>query len=499
MINDPSVPRPMPAAGGVLTVPVGVGVDPKGTKGETKGGSPALVVPTAKTAASVLIETIGPASVNVGAALQYEIIARNTTGGPVLNVRVDNEFPLGCQFVNADPRPEVRGNRLTWSLGTLEAGAELRFKVEVRPAGEGEFQTCSTVTFTAAGCLRTQIVQPRLVLKKSGPERVSVGDKAVFQLECTNAGTAPATGVVLHDQLPPGLQHDSGGTIEADLGTLAPQETKRVTLETKAIKAGAQVNRASVTATNAGPANAEVTVLVNEPALSVKKTGPDARFLNQEAEFTLEVVNPGNGPARNVTLTDTIPPGLTFDRASDNGAFAPDTNAVRWTFGTLNPGERRSVRVAIVAKSPGDFVNRAVAQGEPALEAKAEAPLHVEGVPALLLEVVDLDDPVEVGAETTYEIRVVNQGSCACQGLQIMATVPDGMEARGAEGPAPYRIQGRLVIFEPLARLAPRADALYRVKVFCKSAGDWRFKVQMTSDQLRLPVYEEESTRTYKD
>src|SRR5205814_889247 len=116
-----------------------------------------------------------------------------------------------------------------------------------------------------------------------------------------------------------------------------------------------------------------------------------------------------------------------------------------------------------------------------------------EGVPALLLEVVDLDDPVEVGAETTYEIRVVNQGSCASQGLQIVATVPDGMTPQGATGPAPYHVHAQQVVFEPLALLAARADALYRVRVLCRTPGDWRFKVEMKCDQFKAPVHEEES------
>jgi uncharacterized repeat protein (TIGR01451 family) len=42
---------------------------------------------------------------------------------------------------------------------------------------------------------------------------------------------------------------------------------------------------------------------------------------------------------------------------------------------------------------------------------------------------VDLDDPVEVGRETVYEIRVVNRGNAACINVQIVATVPDAHAA----------------------------------------------------------------------
>jgi uncharacterized repeat protein (TIGR01451 family) len=125
--------------------------------------------------------------------------------------------------------------------------------------------------------------------------------------------------------------------------------------------------------------------------------------------------------------------------------------------------------------------------------------VHAEGIAALLLEVADLQDPIEVGAETTYEIRVVNQGTAPSTAIQIIATVPEGMAARGASGPVPYRVEGNQIFFEPLAKLAAHADCVFRVKVIGQQPGDWHFKVQMSSDQLRGSVYKEESTRVYKE
>jgi len=170
-----------------------------------------------------------------------------------------------------------------------------------------------------------------------------------------------------------------------------------------------------------------------------------------------------------------------------------------WRLGAIPAGQKPMISVKGLAKGAGDPINQAVAQADGGLEAKASIAVHLEGVPALLLEVVDLEDPIEVGAETTYEIRVVNQGTSATTNLQIIATVPAGMTTRDATGPAPHRLQGQQVIFEKLPSLAAKADALYRVKVVGDKPGDMRFKVQMTSDQLRSPVYEEESTRVYKD
>jgi uncharacterized repeat protein (TIGR01451 family) len=445
------------------------------------------------------LEVFGPAALNLGKPLTYEIVVRNTGAAAAAAVRVEDEVPAGARCLGAEPRPEVHGDRLIWNLGSLEPGAERRLKVELQPAGEGELTSTASVTFAASAPVRTRITRPRLTLAMTGPERVQVGDAADFQLQVSNPGTGPATGVVLAARLPAGLQHPQGDFIQADLGTLAPGETRSVTLQTTAVKAGRHVNQAQVIGEESLMASAQAAVGITEPILAVRLSGPQRCFLDRETEFRLEVSNTGTAPATSVWLTDVLPEGLEFLSASDGGVLEPTARAIGWALGTLPAGQTRGVTVRLRTKAPGDLINRALVQADRGLEVRAEAPLRVEGVPALLLEVVDLDDPVEAGAETTYEIRVVNQGSAASTGVQILATVPEGMVALSADGPVPHRLQGQQVVFEPVAKLAARADALYRVRVRSHKPGDWRFSVQMTSEQLRVPVHEEESTRVYKD
>ena len=51
--------------------------------------------------------------------------------------------------------------------------------------------------------------------------------------------------------------------------------------------------------------------------------------------------------------------------------------------------------------------------------------------------------------------------------------------------------------FAPIPSLAPKATAVFKVKVKGTAAGDLRFKVEMNSDQLTRPVMETESTHIY--
>jgi uncharacterized repeat protein (TIGR01451 family) len=455
-------------------------------------------MPTSQ-APSVFIEKRGPEVVNVGQPLTYEILVRNTGQVPVYHVRVEDELPGGVRYLGGEPTAELGANRLIWNLPMLEPGTERRLRVGVQPPGEGELRTCATVTFSVAACLRTQVTQPRLVLATRGPDQAYVGEPVPFQILVSNPGSGPATNVLLRGKLPDGLQHPQGQVVEAELGTLAPGESRSVTLTATAAKAGRHLSEITASADGGLEATSRAAVQVLGAELQAHRGGPQRCLLKGEVNWEVEVSNTGSAPATNVELSDTIPAGLEFVSAGDGGLYDASGRTVTWRFPSLAPGGRQKVALRVKAVSVGEHVDHVSVRAERGVEVRAEAPFTVEGVPALMLEVVDLEDPIEVGGELTYEVRVVNQGSCPCTNIQITATVPDGLQARDGTGPTAYRFQGAQVVFEPLAKLATKADVVYRMKVRGLQPGDYRFKVQMTCDQLRQPVYKEESSRVYKD
>ena len=80
-----------------------------------------------------------------------------------------------------------------------------------------------------------------------------------------------------------------------------------------------------------------------------------------------------------------------------------------------------------------------------------------------------------------------------------MATIPDKMEFKSATGPVKFHEEGKMIVFEPLEKLAPRADAIFRINVRAIDQGIVRFKIQMTSTNLTEPVIKMEATRIYSD
>jgi hypothetical protein len=152
------------------------------------------------------------------------------------------------------------------------------------------------------------------------------------------------------------------------------------------------------------------------------------------------------------------------------------------------------VTVKLRARLAGDWALRALAQAEQMAPAPATTAVRLDGVADLALELRAHDDPIDVGAETTFELCVLNQGSSPSAGVRLVAWVPDGLVPTQADGPTPVRIDRQQVVFEPLPQLAARADAVYRIRVRGGRPGEGRFRVEMTAASLRRPVLEEVGT-----
>jgi uncharacterized repeat protein (TIGR01451 family) len=262
---------------------------------------------------------------------------------------------------------------------------------------------------------------------------------------------------------------------------------------------GRQICETIATAADGSQSKALATMRVDKCGLDLLLTSPQTALVDHEITTRVAVLNTGTLDARNVQIVQELPTGLKFAGASDGGTLASSQSRVRWLLPLLSAGQKREFTVKLVAKVCGDLTQRASVRADPGGEARSETVLHVGGIPALDVEISNREKQIEVGADTTYDIRVVNQGTWAGTGVQVVALVPEGMAGQGAEGPAAFRTDRQRVIFEPIAKVNPGSAISFRVRVRGIRAGDWRFQVQLTSNQLRVPLTREESTLVYKD
>ena len=405
---------------------------------------------------------------------------------------------LGC----SDPKAVNDGDVLSWDVGSLVPAQEKRIDLQLVAETKAAFNCMAQVTFSGSSTLKVQVREPKLAIKAAMPEHVVLGDTATVSLtDVSNPGDGAADRVRLKATLADGLEYARGKVFEVELGSLAAGEESGVQLVCLATTSGIHVVDCIAQADAGLKAQDTAKVDVVLPRLDLVVSGPHLRYVDRHAVYSLKVTNPGSAPASNVSVVHQLPPGFKFDKATAGGREDFASRTVSWFIGDLMPGESREVQVEAVAVAVGEHKHVAVATGGRGLKTEAEVVTHVEGLSALMMELADTDDPIEVGAETTYEMRVTNTGSKMETNVELVCTVPDHMEFRAAKCNAGCRcrVEGREVIFEPLPKLAPRADAIYRVVVRGLAPGDMHFRARIRADGLSEAIMREESTKVYGD
>jgi uncharacterized repeat protein (TIGR01451 family) len=77
------------------------------------------------------------------------------------------------------------------------------------------------------------------------------------------------------------------------------------------------------------------------------------------------------------------------------------------------------------------------------------AKVEIRTIPALQLEVVDGEDPVQIGANTTYTINVRNEGSGPDRNVTLRGTLPAELQFIRGEGVSQVSAQGQTITFAP--------------------------------------------------
>lgn len=466
---------------------------------------------------NVIVDAVCPESVVFNTECSITIVVRNAGNVAVQNVRLEDEIPVGAKYIGSDPPGEMSGDKLVWALGTMEGNTEKRIVIRVRPTEEGDLRSRASVTYSASVDAKTKVTRPRVAVTVVCPEVARAGEEPVFKIKVTNSGTGPAQQMVFQALLSDGLDYRNQGTrLETKLANLPAGESRTVDLPLSALKSGLQSCQVTVTAEGSPEATAKASVNVVEPLLQVTQTGPAKCLVRAEPTYEITLSNPGTATTDAVTVHAVLPDGFDIVQSSDSGVFNATNRAVTWKLVGLPAGGTKSVAVKLRAGAAGDVVLRTVAMAAPevapagvglapaggvavragrVLEAKAETAIKAEGVAALRFDVAGLENPVEVGKEAIYEIRIVNQGTGACTNVQIMAALADGTTYTSSNGPTTAKATGQTLVFEPIANLPVKGETVYWVRVRGGVVGDQRFRVQLTCDQVKTPIVKEENTR----
>ena len=453
----------------------------------------------------VAVEKRGPKEIQVGKAARYEILVRNVGSATAHDVMLRDAVPRGTSLIATTPPatpltdgPEPQGD-LVWTLGVLPPGGEVRVLMELMPEEEGEIGSIASVSFRADATLRSRSTKPALEIDCPEPDAVRIGRDMQVTLTVTNPGSGTATGVVLEAFLPDSVSHRAGSELEFDVGQLRPGESKTIDLVLGTRAPGLQPTRLVARADGGIEAILQVPLEVTAPTLELAIDMPARRFLQRPATCRIAMVNAGTASARAVELAAQLPPGMKFVRANNAGWHDERTHRVLWNLEELPPGETGSVEAVVMPVQAGQQRITAAARSSDGPSAQVAHLCSVEGLAAISFQVMDSEDPIEVDGLTEYVIRISNDGTKAATGVRVAVTLLGDLEPVEATGPGGHRVENLAIEFEPLAKLGPGEEAVYRVRVRGRRAGDQRVQVQLVSEDHPSPITKEEITVVYDD
>lgn len=231
------------------------------------------------------------------------------------------------------------------------------------------------------------------------------------------------------------------------------------------------------------------------PALTLQCDAPAEMPAGRPVKVCFTLRNTGNAAEGKIAVTLPAPAGAEF--VSESQGNLPSTQKLMWEFPELAPGQAKLICASFILRQPGPMRFAMSANGELSSAAQSNCETKVVGIPAILLEVVDVEDPIEVGKEVTYEIKVTNQGSAPGTNIRLDCTPPASQEFVSGTGTTSMSATNGVITMESLSTLDPKAAACWRVVVKAAQAADARFKVELRSDQFAQPIQEDEATQQY--
>jgi uncharacterized repeat protein (TIGR01451 family) len=296
----------------------------------------------------------GPATVTAGNNATYTITITNSGPSDAPNVTLIDALPATVvlaseqQIGGTDAFVDnSTGNTATFTAATMTAGHFDVFRVVVTvPSGtplNSVFNETAEVTATGqalpifASVTTTVVTSADLAVVKNGPLTITAGTSVTYTLSVTNNGPSDSLNVTLQDVLPAQLTRVSetqvGGTdafTDTSAGNTASFFATTVvaghtdvfvvvasTLASLAngtsIPDTATVSSATTPDPNLLNNTSTITSTVGAVAdLEVVKSGPTTVTAGTRVTYTITLSNDGPSDAQAVTMTDSLPAGLTL-------------------------------------------------------------------------------------------------------------------------------------------------------------------------------------------
>jgi uncharacterized repeat protein (TIGR01451 family) len=433
--------------------------------------APVQVVPSADLS---LVKT-GPASALASGAIAYSLAVSNAGPSDATAVTVDDTLPAGVTFVSASgsgwtctqPGPgTLRCTTVSLAAGTAAPVISVTVTAPAEGANLINSATVSSgtpdpdVTNNSSSVATGVSSSADLSLTKSGPATVVAGSPVSYTLTASNAGPSAAVGVAVTDSLPIGVGFVSAGGLgwtcthagnvsvsctggSLASGATAPAITVVVTAPAQATTLSNTADVASSTfdpdhSNNAAQASTAVSASAD---LSLAKSGPASVVAGGAISYTLDVANGGPSNAVNLTVTDTLPGGVTFGSASGTGWTCSHTGnaSVSCTLPALAAGAS-APPITVVVTAPAQAANLTNSAAVASDTADPDPGDNSDSATTDVVASADLSivkagpGTVTASGTVSYSLTVANAGPSDAAGPTVTDTLPAGVAFVAASG-----------------------------------------------------------------
>ncbi len=330
---------------------------------------------------------------------------------------------------------------------------------------------------------------PIMDLRKSivmGGE-VGYGGTITYALDLTNLGVRDLGSLTITDtvsspvsvtpqSLPDGCQSSVHAplTITCTVPGLSLGESRFLTysLRLSPPAVASSVTRPAFTTERVGPSpSARIMQPAQVADLSIEKDGAPVVVAGRLLTYTLRIRNElGLGSAQNVVVTDELPDGMTFVRATPS----PDSvDPLRWSLGEIPTQAEREITLVVQVDpgSSGTLVNRATVSSDSwdpdSSDNQDEEQTAVVQQADLSIKKTDHPDPVMAGGLLTYTLTITNAGPSDARGITVTDFLPTELQVISTtpvttSGPSPleWRLDlpaGQSAEIQILASVAPNS------------------------------------------
>ena len=386
----------------------------------------------------------------------------------------------------------------SFTLAAIQAGDAGNYSVVVTNAGG------STTSSNAA--LVVKPLSADLAASIAGPTTAAAGAVLNYTVSLTNLGPTLASNVVLTETLAPGTVFVSatGGGLAAG-GQVAWPAIPRLpagsgtnftlTLSlpidgsfTNVVQAGSATADPNPGNNNGSAAASRVATIVQPVAdLAVLASGPAGVLAGGNISYTIIVTNLGPSTAQSISVTDTLPAGVTFASATGGGALSG--GLVTWpAFPTLAAGAAVTLGVTVIAPAAGSLTNRAAcgaATPDPVSAnndgtSDASAVTTQVGRSADLAVLVSGPASVLPGSNVTYTVMLTNLGPTLATNIVVVDSLPVGGIFVSANGGGVPGLG--LVTWPTIASLAVGGSSNFSVTIQAPLAGSFTNSAQASAD-----------------